>query len=271
MIDALSVEQFALPLARYEQWGRCFPLIHAVLLGRQAGCVYAAGADGGRAATYFVANSAGFACVLPGPDEQLALEAVSAVLTSPPPDFPSYLLWYDPPPACRKMLDACPGVRVRERVRLFWQGTGDAVPHAVPPGFSAVAMSRDLLGQLAALGGNWSRFWMSADEFIAAGKGVGVLDAAGGLASACYAAAVAGGFAEVDVLTTASRRGKGLATSAAQRFVGRCVAAGVTPVWDCFAANAPSLALAVRLGFVEAYRYPLYSFNVPLAAPQRSA
>lgn len=271
IIVMLSADQFAVPLARYEQWGRCFPLVHAVLLGRQGGSVYAVGGDGDRATTYFVVNRAGFACALPGADETLACMVVSQLLAAPPPGFPSYLLWYDPPSGCRPLLDACTGVRVRERVRLFWRDAGETASPVMPLGFSALPLSRDRLGQLEALGGHWSRFWTSADEFLSAGQGMGVLDADGALVSACYAAAVAGGFAEVDVLTAEPCRGRGLATLAARVFVEKCGAYGLKPVWDCFSANAPSLALALRLGFVEAYRYPLYSFNVPLAVLPRSA
>jgi len=267
----LLPEQFALPLDRFRQWGRCFPLMHAVLLGRQAGSVYAVGGDGDLAATYFVVNSAGFACTLTGADGQFAPAVMSALLVAPPPGFPGYLLWYDPPPVYRHALDDCPGVRLRERVRLFWQDPGAAVSPDLPTGFSAVALSRNLLGQLTTLGGNWSRFWRSDEDFLAGAPGFGVVDAAGTLVAACYAAAVAGGHAEVDVLTAESYRGTGLATVAAHLFAAACRAQALNPVWDCFSANAPSLALAVRLGFVEAYRYPLYSFNVPLAMAPQSA
>jgi RimJ/RimL family protein N-acetyltransferase len=84
--------------------------------------------------------------------------------------------------------------------------------------------------------------------------------------SLCYAAAVADGLAEVDVVTSAEFRGRGLAGVVTREFIKECLRRGVAPTWDCFDYNAGSVKLAEGLGFVEARRYDFYSFNVPIFA-----
>jgi GNAT superfamily N-acetyltransferase len=59
----------------------------------------------------------------------------------------------------------------------------------------------------------------------------------------------AAGTVEIGVGTKEAHQGKGLATIAAARTIQACEAAGFQPFWNAAQHNAPSVALARRLGF----------------------
>lgn len=92
------------------------------------------------------------------------------------------------------------------------------------------------------------RFWRTPDDFIANSKAV-LIKYRGEPASICYAAAVADGSAEIDILTLEKHRKKGLAKYAVMRFIRNCLNTSMVPLWDCFANNAGSMALAESVGF----------------------
>jgi RimJ/RimL family protein N-acetyltransferase len=78
----------------------------------------------------------------------------------------------------------------------------------------------------------------------------------------CYAAAVAQGQVEIDVLTAAAYRRSGLGKQVVRAFSKNCTAHGLQPVWDCFTNNAGSMALCRASGFKANQRpYAFYTFN----------
>lgn len=273
MLAELSSDKFSELIPLYHKTDGVFPLILAVLEHSQRGQVFMADPASREAA--FVVNKFGFARLLGTGDgafdnELMKLFADNGRLAG------GYLLWYDPPPRWQERLDPLVGdsVKRRERARFeFRSERGGYISEApqCPEGFVLREMDHDLLPKVKKFGLDLeSRFWSSADEFVAKALGVCVVED-DVVVSLCYAAAVADGLAEVDVATDPEFRGRGLATMVAQEFVRKCLAHGVAPTWDCFVYNASSMKLADKLGFDELYRYPFYSFNVPSGALQDSA
>jgi RimJ/RimL family protein N-acetyltransferase len=265
VLHELAPERFAELIPLYREAGGMFPIILAVLEGRQRGQAFADAA----LASAFVVNSFGFCRLLEASPNPADDDALRRLLTEPGPIRPSYLLWYDPPARWRPWLEGRENaVRKRERLRYdFDRGRADYLSEIarLPEGFALKPMDAELLPRTEKFGlALDSRFWPSAEAFLADGLGVAVVRD-GAVASLCYAAAVAGGFAEADVVTDEAFRGAGLGTLAAQQFVRDCLARGITPAWDCFTYNQGSMRLAERLGFVPRTTYDFYTFNIPVA------
>jgi GNAT superfamily N-acetyltransferase len=243
-----------------------FPLIRAVLEGSQPGHVFAEGVPGSDRT--FVITRFGFAQWLGDEDEGDLDRTVRRLLGGDDARIARYWLWYAPPPGWQRRLDAEAGGRVRrrERCRLALQGPRPADPRT-PSGCELRILDERLLGEVSSLGLDLgSRFWPSEKAFLEGGLGVCALEA-GQVASLCYSACVAGGRAEIDVLTRPEYRGRGLARAVAGRFVEECLARGVQPTWDCFRENAASMSLGASLGFAPERTYWLYSFTIPLDLP----
>ncbi|MFZ6009566.1 MAG: GNAT family N-acetyltransferase, partial [Bacteroidota bacterium] len=126
--------------------------------------------------------------------------------------------------------------------------------------FSAHEVTKDNFESLAIFDLDLAhKFWSSSDEFVACAHAVYLSDANSKPASLCYAAAIADGRAEIDVITREVFRGKGLAKACVSLFAKRCLTAGITPNWDCFIDNHPSLNVALALGFAMKKKYELVS------------
>jgi GNAT superfamily N-acetyltransferase len=264
MLNELAAENFLRTLPLYEAAGHNFPLIHAVVEGQQRGQVFVDDAQEPRAAV--VITNFGFTYVF-GAEQTAAFDAgLTELLTRPERIRPTYLLWYDPPTLWQQRLAARPPdvVRRRERIRLEWPATRKAAAARCPPGFELRLLTEELLPRVERFGLQLeSRFWSSAADLLTQGLGVLLLKGDEAV-SLCYAACVAGGRAEVDVITAPEYRGQGLGTLAAQEFIEECLRRGLRPTWDCFVSNPASLKLAERLGFEQVRAYTFYSFNVPL-------
>lgn len=272
MITELQPNDFRGALPLYAAGGACFPLALAVLEGGQRGQVFADRRDAPRAA--FVVNNFGFALLVGESDAEFDADLARLFETCATLLRPTYLLWYAPPERWQRRLDALGAERARRRGRLRLQLDGARAPYVnspvpCPEGFELKRLDAAMLPQTDRFGLQiGSRFWSSPEDFLERGLGVCLVGDKGEIACVCYAAAVAGGFAEVDVVTDERFRGRGLATVAAQEFVRECIARGLAPTWDCFDYNAGSLRLAERLGFVVESSYPFYSFNVPVSFAQ---
>jgi GNAT superfamily N-acetyltransferase len=74
----------------------------------------------------------------------------------------------------------------------------------------------------------------------------------------CTAEYVSGKKLGIGIETLPAYQGRGFATLTAAAFVQRCRARGLTPFWDVFTSNAPSLAVAERVGFEPAADYSVF-------------
>ena len=261
----LEQSEFGGVLPLYRAAGACFPLISAVIHNGQRGQVFAD--DRQRPTSSVVVTHFGFMLFL-GVEENDPFNSGLAGLFATGGFKPSYLLWYSPPANWQRRLEAVGHdlVRRRERVRLEFEPEHAGWltnPDQCPAGFELKSLSSDLISETKKFGVKIeSRFWASAADFLEHGLGVCLLKD-DDVVSICYAAAIADGLAEVDVATDAEFRGRGLASVAAQRFIRDCLQRQVLPTWDCFEDNTASLKLALKLGFVPARNYALYSFHVP--------
>lgn len=105
------------------------------------------------------------------------------------------------------------------------------------------------------------RFWRTAEDFTTSAQAA-VAWVDGQPAAICYAAAVADGQAEIDVLTRPEYRRIGLGKRVVHTFCEHCLNRGLKPLWDCFTNNAGSMALCKSCGFVPLRApYPFYTLS----------
>ena len=101
------------------------------------------------------------------------------------------------------------------------------------------------------------------DRWEAFGVGYGVM-----IGDELVAEAMAGprnrGQAEIGVVTRKAHRGRGHGTLVSRLVARACEAQGDTVWWNANAENAPSIAIARRLGFQEERRYDLVACRAPL-------
>ncbi len=118
----------------------------------------------------------------------------------------------------------------------------------ISAGYEIVDIDESHLRALDAAFGITTRFWKTEAGFVRHGSGVVALQGSD-VVALCYAAGVAGGEAEIDVMTVPEHRKQGLARACVDRFVARCLTVSITPLWDCFTNNAGSMALCRAAGF----------------------
>lgn len=242
---------------RYRHHEAFFPLIGAVLLDLQNGVVFGDRAIAPR--RVYVEHAFGFAQVF-GADDVGFDESLRQYLLVDRPFAPAKVRLYTPaepeflrgPEFDRERSERQRFVLGKERVASpqrqdLLAGEGIEIREILA---ADVAKADEQFGVVR-------RFWRSVDDFITSSLAtVAWLD--GQPAAICYAAAVADGLAEIDVLTRPEYRDCGLGKRVVLAFGDSCSARGLRPVWDCFTNNAGSMALARSCGFVPSR--PAYSF-----------
>lgn len=250
----LSTTEARRLLPRYLAEPAFFPLVAAVLEGRQDGVAWADDPADPRQA--YVEHRFGFAQAF-GEASPAFEAALGAYLTDRRGFGAEKVRLYTPLlPACLAAPAFQPLRSERQRYRLA------SPPAMAAPGDARPATLADT-AELQARFGIVTRFWRSAAEFIE-GAHAQLIHREGRIAALCYAAATGGGRAEIDVLTDPSLRQQGLARQAVCAFIAACAAAGLEPVWDAFTNNLPSVRTALSLGFTPAG--PAYAFfTIPRA------
>jgi GNAT superfamily N-acetyltransferase len=98
--------------------------------------------------------------------------------------------------------------------------------------------------------------WTSVAHFL--DKGLGFCVVTGGkIASWCTAEYASGTDRGIGIETVEEYQGRGFATLTACAFVEHCLSKGLTPYWDAWKSNIPSLALADKVGFKKIRDYPV--------------
>jgi hypothetical protein len=259
----LEPAHFKKVLPLYEREEGVFPLILAVIRGIQPGWVFAN--DPVFPSSALIITRFGFIQYTGAVDPDAGL---FEFFRHPDPRLPNYILWYAPPLRIQTYLDKIPAenIRRRERMRFVYNTKKIAMQPELPSGFEIHTLDKDTLARTHHLNLDiTSRFWSSAEDFWRYGIGVCVMNS-GEVVSLCYSACVAGGMAEVDVITQDGYRGKGLALVAARQFILECAKRNIVPTWDCFTNNTASMKLAQKLGFEKVFSYNFYSFNLPFAS-----
>ncbi len=240
-----------------------FILPRCVLEGLQGGDVIA-GADGPRKWA-LVINKVGFTqCVGAIDPDELA----EGLIQPNGPLAGRYILWYDAPSRVAKRLrdTGLKGFQERPRIRYApWSGERMALSAMVDDkhhDLRIAPLTAEMLPACDVFELKLStRFWASEQDLLQHAGGIVVLDDEQPVAI-CYAGGVAGGEAELDVMTVPDHRGKGAGKLACAAFILGMEERGTRVVWDAFTANIASLRTAQALGFRERKRYALTSFQL---------
>jgi GNAT superfamily N-acetyltransferase len=143
----------------------------------------------------------------------------------------------------------------------------------VPSGFriariDAPLLSGSRLTNLHRVAQEISSCWNSLTDFLAEGFGFFLIRAQGPggaeeIVCWCTAECVSGTKLGIGIETVPAYQGRGFATLTAAAFVQHCRDAGLTPYWDAFKSNAPSLAAARKVGFEPAADYAVFLARTP--------
>ncbi len=101
------------------------------------------------------------------------------------------------------------------------------------------------------------RFWDSAEDFKARGRGFTLLHA-GEIASTAYSAFVIDNMLEIGIETVEKFRGRGFAEITCSWLIDYCLQNNLIPVWACRRGNTASYSLAIKLGFEPVLEIPFY-------------
>lgn len=239
-----------------------FPLIGAVLLGEQNGAVYADRSDA--PTQVYVEHAFGFAQIFGTavPQFEAALKDyllvdrnfAAAKVRLYTPNLPDFL-----------RSEECESLRSqRQRFTLnSYRGSGanNWSEQPLSANIQIRDVDRDNVTEIELRFGVVGRFWRTPEEFIRKAHAIVAL-VEEKPAAICYAAAVADGRAEIDVLTLPEYRHLGLGKLVVTLFNTRCLEQGLLPLWDCFTNNAGSMALCKSAGFVPTNAaYPFFTFN----------
>jgi RimJ/RimL family protein N-acetyltransferase len=243
-----------------------FILPRCVLDGMQGGDVVS-GTHGPRKWA-LVINRVGFTQVVGAIDPE---ELAEGLLEPNGPLAGRYLLWYDAPGTIVKILQQkrLKGFQERPRIRYApWSGQRtllSAMVGNMHPDLRVTPLTAELLPACDPFELKLStRFWNSVQDLLQHAGGMVVLEEEQPVAI-CYAAGVADGQAELDVMTVPDHRGKGAGKLACAAFILGMEERGVRVVWDAFTTNIASVRTAQALGFKEGKHYSLTSFQIDTA------
>jgi RimJ/RimL family protein N-acetyltransferase len=132
----------------------------------------------------------------------------------------------------------------------------------IPDGYQLRRVDSALLAGLdpasrAALTGEIACCWRSIEDFLGQGFGFCVVRGEE-LVAWSTAEYVSGRDTGIGIETKEEYRGRGFATATAAAFIDHCLAHGLTPYWDSWRGNAPSVAVAGKVGFRELLRYTVH-------------
>jgi GNAT superfamily N-acetyltransferase len=168
-------------------------------------------------------------------------------------------------PAVPQIFSSVPLVNAPRRILALGELQPVRRVQRVPSGFrieliDASFLSRSNIVNLHLVTEEISDCWPSLDRFLVEGFGfcmVRAPEAANGEEVVCWCTAecVSGKTLGIGIETLAAYQGRGFATLTAAWFIQHCIAGGLTPYWDAFQSNGPSLAVARKVGFQRAADY----------------
>ena len=257
----LSPAQFPTAYALYLGQGANFPLIAAVLLDEQPGVVHVDQEES--PAQIYVEHAFGFAQVFgtPVPAFEQALHRhllidktfSSVKVRLYTPHYPEFLRASE--------YDSLRSWRQHFRLGKDHSPSPVAEHPENTSGLTLVHADASHVNLIESAFGVVGRFWRTPHDFATRSNAV-LAFVDGQPAALCYAAAVAGGMAEIDVVTLPSYRHLGLGKAVVSLFNQRCLAQNVLPLLDCFTNNAASMALCQSTGFIPmGDPYPFFTIN----------
>ncbi len=152
-----------------------------------------------------------------------------------------------------------------QRMRLLYTFAGPRIADwaaRLPPGFALVPIDAALLAQPGLVNRDRVReeiacCWTEPALFFARGLGIAAIHE-NTIVGWCTGEYASGHDIGIGIETIAAYQGRGLATLTAAAFVARCQERGLGPYWSCWAHNAPSRAVAEKVGFIATREYPAY-------------
>lgn len=151
------------------------------------------------------------------------------------------------------------------RERVFYRGGELLIPgwrSRVPAGLRISSIEDEFrqpgaLGNFADVTAEIESCWPSLDDFRRAGFGFCAHDGEN-IVCWCTAEYVSDGRCGIGIETIPAYRGRGVATLTASAFVEHCAARGITPHWDSWSGNGPSVAVAEKVGFHKVETYSVF-------------
>jgi GNAT superfamily N-acetyltransferase len=146
-----------------------------------------------------------------------------------------------------------------DRLRLDWRA-------GMPPGYEMARLDETFLknGALHNMREvvGWVRsFWHSVGDFTRTGFGFCVLHGES-IVSWCLSVYASGNNFELGLATVPDYRNQGFASLTAAACVEYCLDNGLVPHWHCWDDNAPSIAVAAKVGFARPVSYQVFRFPV---------
>ena len=129
----------------------------------------------------------------------------------------------------------------------------------VPTEYKIKRIDANLASQLA---DDICATWRSVDEFLECGFGY-CLHGDRDIVSVSLSAFIARGKVEIGVSTEKAYRQQGYASLTGAAIIRHCLDNGLSPHWECFWDNEPSIGLAKKLGFEQAGDVPIYYWEGP--------
>ena len=255
-MNRLAAHEFGRVLARYLAEPAFFPLIAAVLDRTQDGTVFVD--DPMNPCQAYVEHAFGFAQIFGESSE--GFEAELATYLSERRGFSSNKVRLYTPQILAFLLTPAFLCYRSERQRFTFAArrqSGPAPADSSHPSPVGMMDADEIQGRFGIV----TRFWRSADDFVRASQ-ANVVRKAGRIVAVCYAAAIGGGKAEVDVVTDLAFRRQGFGRQAVAGFITSCGKVALEPVWDCFTNNLPSVRTAFSLGF-SPRGAPYVFFTIP--------
>ncbi|HEX8681527.1 MAG TPA: GNAT family N-acetyltransferase [Ardenticatenaceae bacterium] len=151
------------------------------------------------------------------------------------------------------------------RWRVFYTFSCLKVPDwrkRVPDGFSVRRIDRETLEasalkNVAAVTEEIELMWNSVEAFLRRGFGFWMV-AGDEIVCWCTAEYASAGKCGIGIETVEAHQMRGFATLTAAAFAEHCVAEGITPHWEAWRANAPSVAVAEKVGFEKTVEFAVY-------------
>lgn len=248
-------------LELYRSHNAFFPLIAAVLLDKHNGVVFADSASNQQ--VIYVEHAFGFSQIFGWPNPKFET-ALKQYLVQDRSFYATKVRLYTP--CFPEFLRSSDYTQMRsERQRFILDCAGPLFinrKQATP--INSIELTGVDQNTVAAINSRFSvinRFWRTAEDFMTLAHPV-VAWIHGNPVAICYAAAVADGYAEIDVTTLPEYRNLGLGKLIVNRFAQDCLNNGLQPIWDCFTNNAGSMALCKSSGFVPlSAAYPFFTIH----------
>jgi GNAT acetyltransferase len=218
-----------------------FPITQAVVEGIQMGKIYSYQNN------YFIAHHCGFCSLIHNSD---CLEDLIVLFQQN--EMHKYFHIYN---ATEDLIDKVQqysrlfNFRIRKRIRLEYRDQEGPSSFGIE-GYYIQRIQESNFSLLSSFNLDLERrFWNNKLDCINNSYGVVVLNENHEPVGICYAAAISGKKAEIDVFTKENCRGKGIAKFAVASFINKCIKNDITAYWDCFEENISSYNTALSLNF----------------------